>query len=108
MVGMVRFEKENWERACPAIWGSCPALQSFQKSWISISPSAASSKNFAGTQQRVPLFLILDSGQHCYMGSNPLQMFGHAKASLPAEPEALGAAAQCAVHMVLCSSREWR
>eukprot|EP00983_Pelagomonas_calceolata_P074872 1152745-Pelagomonas_calceolata.AAC.1 len=26
MVGMVRFEKENRERACPAICGSCPAL----------------------------------------------------------------------------------
>eukprot|EP00983_Pelagomonas_calceolata_P042971 1138725-Pelagomonas_calceolata.AAC.1 len=27
MVGMVRFEEENRERACPAIWGSYPALK---------------------------------------------------------------------------------
>eukprot|EP00983_Pelagomonas_calceolata_P074861 1152736-Pelagomonas_calceolata.AAC.1 len=30
MVGMVRFEKDNRERACPAIRGSCPALAAFQ------------------------------------------------------------------------------
>eukprot|EP00983_Pelagomonas_calceolata_P109673 1159584-Pelagomonas_calceolata.AAC.3 len=30
MVGMVGFEKGNQDRACPAKWGSCPALVSFR------------------------------------------------------------------------------
>eukprot|EP00983_Pelagomonas_calceolata_P036184 1132278-Pelagomonas_calceolata.AAC.1 len=30
MVGMVRIDEENRERACPAIWGSCPALRKYQ------------------------------------------------------------------------------
>eukprot|EP00983_Pelagomonas_calceolata_P060078 1146217-Pelagomonas_calceolata.AAC.2 len=37
MVGMIRFEKEDRERAYPAIRGSCPALQNLlEHFWTSL------------------------------------------------------------------------
>eukprot|EP00983_Pelagomonas_calceolata_P006425 211185-Pelagomonas_calceolata.AAC.1 len=45
MFGLVRFEKENRERACPVKWGSCPALGV-------CGPRSSSSQPWRGRQDR--------------------------------------------------------
>eukprot|EP00983_Pelagomonas_calceolata_P053372 1143264-Pelagomonas_calceolata.AAC.1 len=61
MVGIVRLEKENQKRACPAIQGSCPTLMFSQDELRFLEPIFFMSGTYAMQHQEVGL---VSEGRH--------------------------------------------